>query len=84
MTDDEKRVKFHELRAEVEALEASLKPKRDERDKLSQAHDKKMLLLGEAMRKAEKPLFDKKMALAQLGRELRGPDGISRTAMGGK
>jgi len=82
MTDDEKRVRFHALRKEIEDLETKVvKPLRDQYDKMWQDHEKKLTSLVKKIKEAEKPVFEKKSELGQLARQLRGPDGISRTAL---
>jgi len=81
MTDDEKRVRFHEMRKQVEDMEAALKPERDKYDAAVQAFEKKIAPIKANIKAAEKPIFDLKQEIGQLARELRGPDGIIRTAL---
>ena len=81
MTDQEKRQKFHDLRAEVEALEAQLAPTRAQYEKAVKDFNTKITPIKAQLKEAEKPIFDKKQEIGQLARELRGPDGISRTSL---
>ena len=64
------RVRFHELRAEIEAIEAANKPTRDKYDKLNQDFHAKLKPLIKDLKEAEAPLFDMKNELGMLCRAL--------------
>lgn len=81
MTDDEKRVKFHENRAVIEAKQAAVDALRVEYDTKLQTAMKALEPLMLKIRKLESPLYELKQAQGDLARELRGPDGIVRTAL---
>jgi hypothetical protein len=66
------RVRFHELKAEIDALEAKIKPLRDKYDKMTQDYHAKIKPIIGQLKEAEKPLFDMKKELAVYVRALGG------------
>lgn len=69
-TPSEMRVRFHELRAEIEAIEAKNQPLRDKYDKMNQDFAAKIEPIKAQLKEAEAPLFDMKNELGAICRAL--------------
>lgn len=64
--------RFHELRAEIEAIEKQSTPLRLKRDVLVNKHVDEIADLEKQYKKIEEPLYDMKMELGDLVRALKG------------
>lgn len=69
-TEDQMRAEFRRIKALVEEIEAGAKPLRDQYDKLSQDFHKKIGVLTDKLKEAEKPLFDLKNKMGTIVRAL--------------
>ena len=69
------RKRFHELKAQVDEIEARSKPLRDRYTEVSQAAEVQLKVLSDEFKVIEAPLYDMKMELGALARALNGKTG---------
>lgn len=77
------KARFHELNAEIRAIEEKSLKVRAARDKFVQRQDKERAKRDAEVRKAEEGLFDKKQELAMIARAVKNvgtPDGEEATS----
>ncbi len=75
ITPDALRARFHELRAEINAIEAKSAPLRQEHDRVAQTMEAKCKDIAVKYKEIEAPLFDMKNELGMLARALSGKTG---------
>jgi len=71
ITPEAMKKRFHVLQAEIDKIEAKSGPLREKRDAKAQKYAEDLEKDNEAIRRAEKGLFDKKQELAMIARAVQ-------------
>ena len=71
-SEQEMRVRFHQIRQEIADLEAEIKPTRDKYDQLTAGYHKNAKPLIDKLKEADKPLFALKNEMGKIVRVLGG------------